>query len=46
MERYFKLVLTEFELAVPFRICPFLIASGQFNLNPPQLITIFKNLRR
>jgi len=46
MERYFNLVLTEFDLTIPFHIGPFLMTSGQFNLNPPQLITIFNNLRR
>ncbi len=41
MGRYFKLVLSEFDLAISLYICPFLMTSCQFNLNPPQLIKIF-----
>jgi len=46
MNGYFNLVLTEFDLTIPFHISPFFMTSGQFNLNPPQLITIFNNRRR
>ncbi len=42
MGKYVKLGLSEFDIAIPLYICPFLITSCQFNLNPPQLITIFK----
>jgi|GEM_PF-987212 len=35
MGKYFNLFVFEFDIAISSYICPFLITSSQFNLNPP-----------